>query len=187
MSLDGKIAAADGRPKWITNALTRKYVHQLRSEVDAILIGSRTLQIDNPRLTVRHGKSKNGKQPMAVVVGSHAKADPRLKIFEAKNREVLFVGNGSGRVDLKALLKKLAKRNITHVLVEGGGQIFSSFIGQRLIDRLVVCIAPKLLGSDALAWLPGLSVEKMKRAFECADLSVKMLGDNIVMEGELIK
>ena len=187
MSLDGKIATAKGESKWITNDLSREYVHELRSEVDAILIGSRTLKKDDPLLSVRYGKSKNGKQPMAVVVGSRPKGIGSLKIFGAKNRDVFFASNGGGPVDLKSLLKKLAKQNITHVLVEGGGAIFSSFIAKRLADRVVACIAPKLLGGQSLDWLPQLSIQNLRNRHQLKNISIQQLGDNVVIEGDLAK
>lgn len=187
MSADAKIAGGNGKSKWITNALSRKYVHQLRSEVDAVLIGAGTLRADDPRLTVRRGRSKNGKQPMAVVAGSSNGVSRKARIFRAKNREVFFASNGGGRVDLKSLLKTLARKNVTHLLVEGGGKIFSSFIGRGLADRLVVCMAPKFLGEKALSWLSELPPETMKKRLAMKNVSLSVLDNDVLIEGEFRK
>lgn len=187
LSLDGKIATAERKSKWISNALSRRYVHQLRSEADAILIGGGTLRADDPSLTVRHGLSKNANQPMVVVVDSHLKPPSKARIFKAKNRPVIFATGSNGRVNLKSLLKKLAGKNVMHLLVEGGGSIFSSFIRGGLADKIVVCLAPKLLGGQALDWLPELSIRKLKEAYELANIQVRTLGDNVIIEGDLSK
>ena len=93
----------------------------------------------------------------------------------------------TGRVDLKALLKLLGEKEITHVLIEGGGGVFSSFLSQRLVDRVISFIAPKLLGGQAMDWLPELNIRALDEALELKTLSVKTLGDNILFEGELKK
>lgn len=211
LSLDGKIATAERESKWISNVLSRQYVHELRGEVDAILIGGGTLRYDDPLLTIRHVTSKNGRQPMVVVVDRTLEIPPRRNLFKEKERPVVFAttwlspeerrrqlikmgaevwpfdADLAGRVDLKALLKKLAQKNVMHLLVEGGGGVFSSFIGERLADKVVACIAPKLLGGRALDWLPEFSIRKMEEAYSLTNISVKTLGDNVVIEGELAK
>lgn len=211
LSLDGKIATRERESKWISNTLSRQYVHQLRSEVDAILVGGGTLRLDDPLLTVRLTNSHNGRQPMVVIVDRTLEIPPARQIFKAAGRPIVFAttwfspeerrralikqgaqvwpleADLAGRVDLKTLLRTLAQKNVMHLLVEGGGGIFSSFISQRLADRVVACIAPKLLGGSALDWLPELSVRKLEEACALTQISVKMLGDNVVIEGELGK
>lgn len=211
LSLDGKIATAERESKWISNTLSREYVHALRSEVDAILIGGGTLRYDDPLLTIRHVATPNGRQPMVVVVDRRLEIPPKRNLFKVRQRPIVFAttwmspeerrralikqgaevwpfdADLTGRVDLKALLKKLAQKNVMHLLVEGGGGIFSSFISQRLADKVVACIAPKLLGGQALDWLPEFSIRKMEEAYSLTHLSVKTLGDNVVIEGELAK
>ncbi|MBI4223655.1 MAG: bifunctional diaminohydroxyphosphoribosylaminopyrimidine deaminase/5-amino-6-(5-phosphoribosylamino)uracil reductase RibD [Deltaproteobacteria bacterium] len=211
LSLDGKIATAERESKWITNALARAYVHELRSEVDAVLIGGGTLRYDDPLLTVRHGNSKNGRQPMVVVLDRTLDIPPERNLFIKQNRPLVFAttwtspeekrrmlikmgaevwpfdADLTGRVDLKALLKTLAQKNVMHLLVEGGGEVFSSFIGQRLADHVVICMAPKLLGGQSMDWLPELSIRKMEEAYQLKNLSLRQLEDNVVIEGELAK
>lgn len=215
LSLDGKIATATGESKWISNTLSRQYVHELRAEVDAILVGAGTLKQDDPLLTVRLGSAaRNGaprKQPMVVVVDNKLEVPLPRQIFKAKNRRVIFAttwmspeenrralirqgaevwplnADLTGRVDLRDLLRALGEKGITHLLVEGGGGIFSSFISQRLVDRLLIFLAPKLLGGQAIDWLPEINVRKIQESLELGKISVKMLGNNILVEGELKK
>ena len=209
LSLDGKIATATGDSHWISNTLSRQYVHQLRSEVDAILVGAGTLRQDDPLLTVRWPSSKVERQPMVVIVDEKLDVSPSRRLFKIPNRKIIFAttwmspeenrralikqgaevrplaADPMGRVDLKDLLKKLGEREVTHLLVEGGGRIFSSFISQKLVDHIVVFLAPKLLGGPSLDWLPELNIRTIQEALELDNLSVKTLGDNILVEGSL--
>lgn len=211
LSLDGKIATAERESKWISNSLSRHYVHSLRDEVDAILIGGGTLRYDDPLLTVRYGHGKENHQPIIVVVDRILEVPPQRNLFKVKDRSIVFAttwlspeekrrelikrgaevwpfdADLADRVDLKDLLRRLAEKNVMHLLVEGGGGIFSSFIAQRLADKVVACIAPKLLGGQSLDWLPELSVRKMEEAYQLANITVRQLGDNVVVEGELGK
>ncbi len=211
MTLDGKIATAAGESRWISNTLSRKYVHQMRDEVDAIVIGANTLKTDDPLLNIRLVSPNNGRQPMVVVVDQKLDVPLSRRLFSVKGRRVVFAttwmspeenrralinmgaevwpldADLAGRVDLKSLLRLLAEKQIVHLLVEGGGGLFSSFISQKLVDRVVCFVAPKLLGGQALDWLPELNIRSMEEAFELETLSVKTLGDDILFEGELKK
>ncbi|MDP2599811.1 MAG: bifunctional diaminohydroxyphosphoribosylaminopyrimidine deaminase/5-amino-6-(5-phosphoribosylamino)uracil reductase RibD [Deltaproteobacteria bacterium] len=209
MTLDGKIATASGDSRWISNPLSRKYVHQMRDEVDAILVGANTLKTDDPLLNIRLVAPKNGRHPMVVVVDQKLDVPINRRLFSVKGRRVVFAttwmspeenrralikmgaevwpldADVTGRVDLKALLKMLGEKQIVHVLIEGGGGIFSSFLSEKLVDRLVCFMAPKLLGGQAMDWLPELNIRTLDEALELNTLSVKTLGDNILVEGEL--
>lgn len=211
LSLDGKIATASGESQWITNALSRQYAHQLRNEVDCILIGAGTLRRDDPHLTVRLNHGGNNHQPMVVVLDARLDAPLKRKIFQVKERKVVFAttwnspeekrralmncgaevwalnADLTGRVDLKELLKMLAEKQVTHLLVEGGGGVFSSFISEHLVDRIVAILAPKLLGGQAIDWLPEMNIRNLEDALELDKISVKTLGDNVLIEGEMKK
>ncbi|MBI5300086.1 MAG: bifunctional diaminohydroxyphosphoribosylaminopyrimidine deaminase/5-amino-6-(5-phosphoribosylamino)uracil reductase RibD [Deltaproteobacteria bacterium] len=185
-TLDGKIADASGNSKWITGEKSRRLVHQMRSEVDAILVGAGTARKDNPLLNVRLPRYI-GKQPMAVVVAGKKPLSKNLKLFKVKNRTVVIEQNKKGCVDLKALLKKLGKIGVTHLMVEGGGAIFSSFLKEKLTDRLCLFLAPKLLGGQALDWFPKSNIRNLKDALELDNISVKTLRDDMLIEGFLRK
>ncbi|OGQ04812.1 MAG: riboflavin biosynthesis protein RibD [Deltaproteobacteria bacterium RIFCSPLOWO2_01_44_7] len=211
MSLDGKIATATGESHWISNTLSRQYVHQLRDQVDAILIGAGTLKRDDPLLTVRLPRKKSEKQPLVVIVDASLESPTTRQLFKVKGRQVvlattqlvssekkkIFTDLGAevltlpadltGRVDLRELLRALGKKGVTHLLVEGGSSIFSAFISEKLVDHLVCFLAPKILGGQALDWLPEINIRNLKDALELDNLSVKTLGDNVLIEGELKK
>lgn len=207
LSLDGKIGMQSGESKWITNEMCRGYVHSLRSSHDAVLVGSGTAYLDNPKLTVRFpGKSlpklaivldeklilqkKSNlfkRKPGSLIVATTSRA-PSSKVVELKKRghDVLLCrATAEGLVFLPHLLGKLGAMGITSVLVEGGGKVFSDFLRRNLADRLVVCIAPKIIGGKGRDWLPLYSVEKLKDALNLCDVGIKTFGDNVVIEGNL--
>lgn len=162
-SIDGKIALNNFSSKWITGDSSRKYVHKLRSEYDAVLVGSNTAKYDDPSLDVREIK---GRDPYRIVIDRDLKLSGNLKIFSDNNKnrtitltgmanrskvisnsiKTLFIKEKSGKLDLKDALKKLFKLNIASVLVEGGANLYSQFIRNDLFDDVYVFIAPKIIG-----------------------------------------
>src|SRR6266571_5271296 len=167
-SLDGRIATSTGDSQWISSPPAQRFVHQLRSEHDAILVGIGTVLADDPRLTVRLTK---GRDPMRIVVDSRLRtplsarvladgaasrtlvvanenADlARVRAIEALGSEVLRlpVSQKHIGVDLQRLLEELGGRRVESVLVEGGKQIITSLLAARLVDRVIMIIAPKII------------------------------------------
>lgn len=208
LTIDGKIGTAGGDSRWITNAACRRYVHELRSNVDAIMIGGGTIRMDDPRLTVRLS-GWHGIQPRILIVDakldiprySNIMSRPagslifattnqaplsRIKwINERGHRVIVCRATKDGRVFLPQAMREIAKQGIGSVLLEGGGHLFADAISRGLVQRLVACIAPKLLGGGSRDFLPGLSVRAMKDAIELEGASVKTFGDNVVVEGTL--
>ena len=169
-TIDGKIADTRGKSKWITSVESRSKVHELRNNYDAVLVGIRTVQFDNPGLTVRLVEGRNPKRivmdanlqlsidsylvknnsdkNLIVITSKKNKTKKRKldKLFE-KEVEVIFAPeNKDGKLYLANSMKKLGKRNITSVLVEGGGRLFSGFIKEKLDDEILIFIGPKILG-----------------------------------------
>ena len=152
-SADGFLARKD-KKRWITNSKSRKDVHKLRRKVQAILVGINTVLADDPMLTAR---PNTGKQPVRVVLDSQlkiplncnliktAKKTPvciftttdRAKIKQ-KGVEIVKVGKYKGRINLKAVLAELGKRNIQQLLVEGGKKVITSFLKQNLADEIII-------------------------------------------------
>lgn len=208
LSLDGKIAAASGDSKWITNEQARRYVHRLRGQVDAVMVGGGTVRTDDPRLTVRL-PGWRGRQPKAIVVDAKLAIPRAAKILKRRCGElivattacssmamrgrlekrghevVLCRATPDGRVFLPHLLQEVGKRGITSILLEGGGELFADFFRRELVDRVVCCIAPRLIGGAGKDFLPGLSIARMKDATALADVRIQLLGDNVLVEGEL--
>ncbi|MBI5049724.1 MAG: bifunctional diaminohydroxyphosphoribosylaminopyrimidine deaminase/5-amino-6-(5-phosphoribosylamino)uracil reductase RibD [Nitrospirae bacterium] len=215
-SIDGKIATSGGESKWITGEDARRYVHKLRSETDAVLVGIGTIKKDNPSLTCR---IKGGRNPYRVVVDSSLQIpldakvlrhkdnktiiaaipnsefrNPKLqkdyhkKINKLKNLgvQVLIVKDKNGKVDLNALMKKLGELNITSLMIEGGSSINASAISSRIVDKIVVFIAPQIIGgADAVSSIGGKSPRLLKNALRIKNLQIKKIGEDYLLEGYL--
>lgn len=145
-SIDGKIALDNFHSKYITGSESQKFVHTLRSEYDAVLIGKNTAKLDNPSLTVRLVKGRN---PYRVVLDKNSKLPENLNIFTDKFAEKTIVINSTDgkNIPLKNLLKAMHELGISSVLIEGGANIFSSFLKENLFDDIYFMIAPKIIGS----------------------------------------
>ncbi|OGQ23401.1 MAG: riboflavin biosynthesis protein RibD [Deltaproteobacteria bacterium RIFCSPLOWO2_02_FULL_44_10] len=207
LTLDGNIATARGESQWITGAACRRYVHQLRDEHDVMLVGARTVMKDNPRLTIRKNSHEKTK-PVVVVesrmeFSSHAhlfsraphqliiattKYAPRSRIAwgQKKGFEILICRESKGRVVLVDLLFQLGGRGVTSLFVEGGGEIFSSLIKAKMINRFVLCYAPKFLGGAARSLFPHLSIPQLAMAPQLKNVQHRVYGDDIVIEGEVV-
>lgn len=166
-TLDGRVAAADGSSRWITGVKSRRDVHQLRAECDAVLVGVGTVLADDPELTVRDEEDRRvERQPLRVVADSQARTPPEAKVVDGSARTLIVttagapeervaalrqagarveVVPGAERVDVKALLRLLGELEVTHVLLEGGPELAASFVSERLVDRVVGYVAPALL------------------------------------------
>ncbi len=208
LSLDGKIAAASGDSRWITNAECRQYVHRLRGQVDAVLVGGGTVRADDPRLTVRL-KGWIGHEPRAIIVDEALDLSRKARIWKRARGQVIVAttmaasisrrrwierqghavlicrATADGRVMLSDLMRRLGREGISSVLVEGGGEIFAGFFRSKLVGRLVACMAPKLIGGKGLDFLPGISHATMQKVPSLSDVTMKTFGDNIVVEGRL--
>ena len=202
-SLDGKIATPTGESQWISCEESRKFSHRLRDLSDAILIGSGTLLADNPTLTAR---LPGGKNPVRVIVDSRAKiplaanvvADksartivavtsnaPAEKISALKKSGVEIITAGGGeRVDLEILMRELAAREITSVLVEGGGKIHFAMLRAKLVDKIFAFVAPKIIGGEnSLTAVEGAGFGKLSDAVELKNFTAEKIGDDILLTG----
>ena len=145
-TLDGRAAAADGSARWISNALSRADVHALRDAVDAVVVGSGTVLIDDPQLTVRGvrglaAEELADRQPLRVVLDRRHRVPPTARVFDG-TAETVVLDTAVPRFALKALFD----RGVRHVLLEGGPTLAGAFLEARLVDQVVAYIAPKLLG-----------------------------------------
>ncbi len=198
MSMDGKIATRTGDSKWITCEKSRKYVHKLRSKYDAILVGINTILKDNPLLTVG---IKNKKDPIKIVLDDTLKiplnakvVDSNLIIATSENyniqqkiklaqKGVKIIVCGKKEVNLKVLLKKLGKINITSILVEGGSEVQGSFFDEKLVDKVVLFYAPKIIGGrKAKIAIGGKGIKNIPSAIKLINGNMKKLGDDFVFE-----
>jgi len=204
-SLDGRIATADGDSRWISSEEARRFAHQLRSEHDAVMVGVGTALADNPELTVR---LVSGRNPVRVIVDSKLRiptsarvltdgavsqtliattesADSeRVREIENLGAEVIRLPETDSGVDLTALLEKLSQRGINSVLVEGGHRIITSLLALRMLDRLVVIIAPQIIGKGIEA-VGNLDISQVADAITFASLEITKLGPDVVFDARL--
>ncbi|MTV47642.1 bifunctional diaminohydroxyphosphoribosylaminopyrimidine deaminase/5-amino-6-(5-phosphoribosylamino)uracil reductase RibD [Heliobacillus mobilis] len=211
MTLDGKIATATGDSRWISGPDSRRVVHQWRNIYDAVLVGIGTLLADDPELSVRLPESKEGtyRNPVRIIVDSQARTPLTAKILSSEAPTIIATSerapseriealekagavvlpcptNAQGKVDLPALLKKLADRGFTSLLVEGGAQIHGSFLAQDLVDQVAVFVAPKVVGGDgAPSPVGGTGVSLMKDARVLQHSTFRPLGDDWLLQGTL--
>lgn len=203
-TLDGKIAMSDGESKWITGDKARRFVHLLRSQVDATLVGIGTILKDNPLLTSR---IKGGKDPIRIVLDSQLKipdeanvlisnpektiiattnlaSKEKIEKFQDKGIKILCLEPKEGRVNLKHLLTELGKMNITSIMVEGGSRVNGSFFDEGLIDKMILFISTKLIGNDqALGMFGGKGVSSLKEAKKLKNSKIRRFGEDFCIEG----
>src|SRR3989338_373685 len=204
-TLDGRIATCTGESKWITGEVARRFAHKMRAEADAVMIGIGTVLKDNPELTTRLVK---GKDPVRVVVDSRLRIpisarvlnrkrgaiivattkykgqkEKKIKALNAKGAEVLLLPAKDGMVDLMALIKELAKREITSIMIEGGSSLAASAIKGAIVDKVAIFVAPKILGKEGLPTVGNLGIKRIKNAIRLSGLECQKLGEDILLEG----
>ncbi|MCX5725178.1 MAG: bifunctional diaminohydroxyphosphoribosylaminopyrimidine deaminase/5-amino-6-(5-phosphoribosylamino)uracil reductase RibD [Nitrospirae bacterium] len=213
MTLDGKVATAKGESRWITGPLARREVHRLRSQVDAVLIGVGTVLKDNPSLAARLSDRPvklAPKQPLRVVLDSQLRTKPTAKVCTdqdlaktliattsraATSRrrllalagvEVVSLSAKNGQVPLRALMTLLGKRGITSVLIEGGSTVNAAALRAKLVNRVLLYLAPTLMGGqDAKSVIGGRSPKQLAQAIRLRDVTVRRVGGDLVVEGDL--
>lgn len=206
-SMDGRIAAADGKPGWITGAESRRAVHRLRDRVDAILVGSQTALNDDPSLTTRLER-RRGRDPLRVVLDTHLRMAPlarmlnqassaatwifcglnsdeaaRRALEKAGARVVPVAADGRGGVDLSKVLDELGRSRITSLLVEGGGRTHASFLRDGLVDQVILFLAPVFLGGDAVPVVGTLGLPDVGAGKRFVPSRIKRLGEDVMIEG----
>lgn len=200
-TLDGKIATRTNSSRWITSAEAREDVHQLRHESGAILVGVQTILHDDSQLNTRLPNGRNplrvvldstlripedarvvtdGEAPTWIFTGANADAAKRERLEAAGVRVIETSGE---RVNLEHVLDALGESEISSLLVEGGGQVIASFVEQGLADKLVLYMAPKLVGGkDAPTFIEGLGIADMNDAVGLTGLTVEQLGPDLKFE-----
>ncbi|MFA5114491.1 MAG: bifunctional diaminohydroxyphosphoribosylaminopyrimidine deaminase/5-amino-6-(5-phosphoribosylamino)uracil reductase RibD [Candidatus Omnitrophota bacterium] len=203
-SLDGRIATRSGDSKWITSDKARLYAHRMRGAYDAVAMGVNTVLRDNPKMDAWFFK----RQPVKVVVDSQLSTPQDADIFlrsaeviivtlavrsgqETENRKILSnrarileVREKEGQVNLKDMMKKLARIGITNILVEGGGTLIGSLFDEGLVDKVLFFISPKIIGGkDAIGSVMGRGVSRIDKALRLRDVSLRRIGADFLVEG----
>ena len=178
-TLDGRIAAADGTSRWITGQAARDQVHELRAEVDAVLIGTGTALVDNPRLTVRdHDGTPAEHQPTRVVMGRRPiPKDAALRDGRAPLR--IFTEESPAEV-----LAALFADDVQHVLLEAGPTLSAAFVRAGLVDRVIWYLAPKLLGAGPVA-VGALGVPSIDAAIRLGVTGISRVGADVRVDARM--
>ena len=200
VTLDGKIADCDGSSAWITGPETRKRVHQWRSWSDTVMVGIGTVLEDNPKLTVRDAE---GPDPLRIIVDSTLRTPPdahvlddfnviiattehydreKYAIFENQNVEILVADDGSGNVSIPVLMKKLGERQLTSLLCEGGAALATTLLKEHAADKIIMAIAPKILGSGISA-LGDFGIKGIDDVLELKDVDIECVENDVIVCG----
>ena len=213
MTLDGKIATATGESQWITGAKAREHVHQLRSQVDVIAVGARTVLKDDPLLTVRTsaGRGRTAtRQPIRLIFDSRLRSPLMARVLQkieqaptaiattkmASHRkveqlrkrgvEVLVLPQKEHRVSIPRCLQALGNMGVTSMLVEGGSELNAGFLREGLVNRVYLYVAPVLLGGhNATGLIGGLSPKRLAEKVRVSNLHVRPLGEDLLITGDV--
>lgn len=203
-TLDGKIAAANGHSRWITSEQTRKYTHQQRNQFDAILVGINTALKDNPVLN----PTLKSKPWTKIVLDSQLRIPLKMKLFKDFNtivattrnapakkiemlenkgvRVIVCPSSKNGKVNIRTLLKELGKIGITNVLIEGGAKMVGVALKEKVVDRMITVISPKIIGDqNALSSVQGLNIVNVNKSVELDVEEVRQVGGDWIFEGKV--
>jgi diaminohydroxyphosphoribosylaminopyrimidine deaminase/5-amino-6-(5-phosphoribosylamino)uracil reductase len=210
-TLDGRLATRTGDSKWITGPRSRRFVHRIRHEVDAIMVGSGTVHADDPSLTTRL-ENRKGRNPRRIILDTRLGIPETAKVLrpESDSDTILVAGPGApaenrarlakrgatlletplkdGRIDLGILMTRLGDMGITSLLVEGGGSVLSSALADGIADKVLFFYAPKLLGGDdGVPICRGLGAGLMNDAVAVEKVRVRRFDDDVMIEGYIKK
>jgi diaminohydroxyphosphoribosylaminopyrimidine deaminase/5-amino-6-(5-phosphoribosylamino)uracil reductase len=201
-SLDGRIATATGDSRWITGEDSRRYVHRLRAEHDAILVGAETIIRDDPELTCR---MRGGRNPWRVildgrlrlplqarvltnaapaatlVITGHGVSAAKVRQVRERGVEVVSLAAKAGRIPIARVMRELGKRNIMSVLIEGGATVATAALAAGVVDRMLVFLAPKLIGGDGRPMLETLGVRRVRDALAVGPLRVRRFARDVLI------
>jgi len=208
MTFDGQLATASGDSRWVSSPPSRERVHQLRDQVDAIMVGIETVLADDPQLTTR--LPEGGRDPLRIVVDSRLRipldsrvvnlnskaktliattdqADTdKISALQAAGCEVLVLPADAGRVSLTELWRQLGARGVQFLLLEGGRTLAAEVLRHRLLNAIQLYLAPKLVGGQGRAGLfAGQGCELMAEALELGPLEVERVGEDLLLTAEV--
>jgi diaminohydroxyphosphoribosylaminopyrimidine deaminase/5-amino-6-(5-phosphoribosylamino)uracil reductase len=209
VSLDGKIATRTGNSRWISGEESRRRGHELRRAADAIVVGVGTVIKDDPLLNVRlpvlQDKAKT-KHPLRLILDTRARIPLTAKVIK-ENPEQTVIVTGSdppaykveklraagvriwtlplrrGRVSLPALLAKAGEERLSSLLVEGGGEVNAAFLGENLVDKVYLFLAPRIIGgASAPTWVEGEGVDQVVKGSHWRNAGLTELGNDLLLE-----
>ena len=210
-TLDGRIATKTGDSKWVTGKESRRFVHELRHAVDAIMVGINTIEKDNPNLTTRLNNTFGdikGLDPTRIILDTHLRISEQAKLLRLDSDSDTVIITGSavsqkkkariealgvrvvesslqhGLIDLPRLMKLLGNWGITSLLIEGGGRVVASALSAGIVDKIIFFYAPKILGGDdGIPICKGAGASLMNDCIQVKDIQIRRSGDDIMVEG----
>lgn len=207
MTLDGQTASRTGDSRWISCVASRQLVHQLRDRVDAVLVGSKTVLADNPQLTTR--LEQGGRDAVRVVIDGALVTSPQATIYTQSSAaptllvtdtahnatllapyrdagvEVIPVPRRSDGLCLVTAMQELGRRNLQYLLLEGGAGLARAMLDAKLVDRLMIFIAPKLLGGAGTGLFAGSGVDAIQAGLTLNDMRCRQIDTDVLIEGEV--
>jgi diaminohydroxyphosphoribosylaminopyrimidine deaminase/5-amino-6-(5-phosphoribosylamino)uracil reductase len=205
-SLDGRIATASGESRWITGEDSRRFAHRLRASHDAVLVGAETVIRDDPELTCR---ISGGRNPLRVILDGHLRVPLRAQVLtntgaaatlvctgrgapvtrvrriQQYGVEVLRLPDRAGSIGMKQLMRALGRRGIMSVLIEGGATVAAAAVSARVVDRVLIFYAPKLIGGDGRPMLGPLGIRRLAGAPRLQRLQVKRFAADVLVATEM--
>jgi riboflavin-specific deaminase-like protein len=201
--VDGRIATRHGDAKWISGEPERRISHALRAACDAVLVGVGTATVDDPQLTVR---MVSGRSPLRVVLDSTLRLPPTARVLDEQAGTIMITTDRSSEerrtalraravgvrvvepgprgVDLAGALESLRTFGVRSLLVEGGARVITSFLAEKLVDRLVIGIAPTIIGTGIDA-VGDLGVARVAEGIRLTNRSVHTAGDDLLVAADV--
>lgn len=206
-SLDGKITTVAHSREWISGLKAREWTHRLREEVDAVMVGTQTVRIDNPRMTPYLLNSRVRRKPLRIVLDRELELGKNFKVFDGEAETLVFTSNKnsvskceaysesrgagvsrvkemSGKLDVKGMLETLYFLGVTSLLIEGGGELIASFLAAGAVDKVYMFIAPFILGGrTAVTSVEGAGIRAVKNAIRLRDVQTSKIGEDFLIQG----
>jgi diaminohydroxyphosphoribosylaminopyrimidine deaminase/5-amino-6-(5-phosphoribosylamino)uracil reductase len=205
-TLDGKIAAASGDARWISSSISRLRVHQLRNQMDAVLVGADTVLKDDPQLTCRIAGGRNPwrvildgrlRIPLSarllrlsdagktIIVTGRSVSGRKVRALKATGIQVWQFPVHEGEIVWSRFLRKLGTLGVVSLLLEGGAKVAASALRARAVDKVLFFYAPKILGGDGRAMIGGMNIRHAADAMVVRQLSVQKSGGDLLVTGYL--
>lgn len=208
-TLDGRIATRTGDSRWVSGEASRQYVHRLRHALDAIMVGIGTVRTDNPQLTTRLDNA-TGKDPIRIILDTNLSIpeDATVLTQQSKAKTIIVTGNDiseekrkrlalkpidiiqvqkkNNLLDLHQLMDILGSMQIMSLLIEGGSRVIGSALREQIVDKVIFCYAPKILGGDdGIPICRGQGAKTMKDCIRVKNIQVHRFDEDVMIEGYL--
>ena len=206
MTLDGKIASASGKSKWITGEAAREQVHRMRHEMTGIMVGADTVIADDPMLNCRLPQTKDPvrivcdttlriplksrivqtAEEQKTIIATCCQDEARIREYQKYACRIIVTERADGKVDLKELMRQLGADGIESVLLEGGAMLNWSALEVGIVNEVYAYVAPKLFGGAAAkSPVAGMGVDHPDDAYHLVNQRIQQVGEDILITGEL--